>query len=116
MSRWKGWRKRIRAILRKDAVEREMDEEMAFHLEMEVRKNLSLGMSPREVLAAATSNFSKIFPNWGAVGEVRKNQRADLLVLSEDPREEVSNLRSIETVILAGEVLELSALLPAQQH
>jgi hypothetical protein len=75
-----------------------------------------IGMSPREVLAAATSNFSKTFPNWGAVGEVREGQRADLLVLNEDPREGVANLRSIETVILAGEVLELSDLLPAPKH
>jgi len=75
-----------------------------------------IGMSPREILAAATSNFSKTFPNWGAVGEVREGQRADLLVLNEDPREGVANLRSIETVILAGEVLELSDLLPAPKH
>ena len=75
-----------------------------------------IGMSPREVLAAATSNFSKTFPNWGAIGEVREGQRADLLVLREDPREGVANLRSIETVILAGEILELSDLLPARPH
>jgi len=70
-----------------------------------------IGMSPREVLAAATSNFSKVFPSWGAVGEVRQGQRADLLVLAEDPRVDVENLRSVEKVVLRGEVLELSDLL-----
>jgi len=70
-----------------------------------------IGMSPREVLAAATSNFSKVFPSWGAVGEVRQGQRADLLVLAEDPRAGVENLRSVEIVILGGEVIELSELL-----
>jgi putative ABC transport system permease protein len=60
MSRWKGWKKRIRAILRKDAVEREMDQEMAFHMEMEVRKNLSLGMSPREARRQAAIAFGGV--------------------------------------------------------
>lgn len=60
MSRWKGWKKRIRVILRKDAVEREMDEEMAFHLEMEVRKNIGLGMSPREARRQASIAFGGV--------------------------------------------------------
>jgi putative ABC transport system permease protein len=60
MSRWKGWKKRIRAILRKEAVEREMDEEMTFHLETEVRKNIGLGMSPREARRQATIAFGGV--------------------------------------------------------
>ena len=85
---------------------------ISLHQELE---SLSLiGLSPREDLAAATSNFSKVFPSWGAVGEVGEGQRADLLVLSEDPREGVENLRSIETLIFAGEPLDLADLLAAR--
>ena len=41
MKGWlKRWRKRIRTLIRRDAVDRELDEELAFHLEMETRKNL----------------------------------------------------------------------------
>jgi len=85
---------------------------ISLHQELEGLSRI--GMSPREALAAATSNFSRIFPNWGAAGEVREGQRADLLVLSEDPREGVENLRSIETLILAGEIIDLTELLSAR--
>lgn len=85
---------------------------ISLHQELEGLSRI--GMSPREVLAAATSNFSRIFPNWGAAGEIREGQRADLLVLSEDPREGVENLRSIETLILAGEIIDLTELLSAR--
>ena len=83
---------------------------ISLHQELEGLSRI--GMSPREVLAAATSNFAKTFPNWGAAGEIRESQRADLLVLGDDPRVDVGNLTSIEKVILAGEILEPSSLLP----
>jgi hypothetical protein len=83
---------------------------ISLHQELEGLSRI--GMSPREVLAAATSNFAKTFPNWGAAGEIRESQRADLLVLGDDPRVDVGNLKSIEKVILAGEILEPSSLLP----
>ena len=83
---------------------------ISLHQELEGLSRI--GMSPREVLAAATSNFAKTFPNWGAAGEIRESQRADLLVLGDDPRVDIGNLKSIEKVILAGEILEPSSLLP----
>jgi hypothetical protein len=87
---------------------------ISLHQELE-SLNL-IGLSPREVLAAATSNFSRVFPSWGDVGEVRAGQRADLLVLSGDPRLGVENLRSLETVVLAGEVIDPSDVLIARGH
>jgi imidazolonepropionase-like amidohydrolase len=84
---------------------------ISLHQELDALSRI--GLSPREVLAAATSNFAKVFPTWGAVGEVREGQRAHLVVLSADPRVDVANLKSIEKVILAGEVLDPSALLQA---
>ena len=56
----KRWRKRLRALLRKDAVESELDEELAFHLEMETRKNLRAGMSPEEARRQATLAFGGV--------------------------------------------------------
>ena len=87
---------------------------ISLHQELEVLSRI--GMSPREVLAAATSNFAKIFPNWGAAGEVREGQRADLVVLGADPRVDVANVKSIEKVILAGEILDPSDLLSARSR
>ena len=40
------WRKRLRVLLRREEVERELEEEFAFHLEMEARNNIRAGMAP----------------------------------------------------------------------
>jgi predicted permease len=56
----KRWRKRLRAVLRKDAVERELDEELAFHLEMETRKNLRAGMTPEQARRQARLAFGGV--------------------------------------------------------
>ncbi|MBA2572790.1 MAG: ABC transporter permease [Gemmatimonadetes bacterium] len=56
--RWtKRWRKRLRTLLRNDAVERELDEELAFHLAMEIQKNHQAGMSPEEARRQAAIRF-----------------------------------------------------------
>jgi hypothetical protein len=65
-----------------------------------------IGLTPREALAAATSNFEETFSGWGKVGRVRAGYRADLLVLFGDPRLDVVNLRAIDRLILAGDPLE----------
>jgi predicted permease len=59
--RWtRRWRKRLRALVRRDAVERELDEELAFHLELETRKNLGAGMSPAEARRQALLAFGGV--------------------------------------------------------
>jgi len=40
------WGRRLLAVVHRDAVDREMNAEIAFHLEMETKKNLQRGMSP----------------------------------------------------------------------
>ncbi len=50
-------RGRWRALFDRDTVERELDEEMRFHLDMEVEKNLALGMSPDEARRTALLAF-----------------------------------------------------------
>jgi len=82
---------------------------ISLHHELEAL--VRIGHSPREALAAATSNFGATFANWGKVGQVRSGYRADLLVLDRDPRHAVENLESIHTIILAGQVLDRQALL-----
>ncbi len=82
---------------------------ISLHHELEAL--VRIGHSPRQALAAATSNFEKTFSSWGAVGQVRPGYRADLLVLDRDPRQAVENLESIHTLILAGQILDRPALL-----
>jgi predicted permease len=51
------WRKRLRVLLRRDEVERELEEEFAFHLEMETRANLRAGMTPEAARRQAALTF-----------------------------------------------------------
>jgi putative ABC transport system permease protein len=51
------WRKRIRTLLRREQVERELDEELAFHLEMETEKNVRAGMTREEARRQAALTF-----------------------------------------------------------
>jgi hypothetical protein len=56
----KRWSRRLRALVRKDAVERELDEELAFHLEMETAGNLRQGMDPDEARRRAAVTFGGV--------------------------------------------------------
>ena len=50
------WR-RLRALLRRGVMEHELDEELRYHLEREVERNLADGMSPEEARYAARRSF-----------------------------------------------------------
>lgn len=56
----KRWKRRLRALVHKDAVERELDEELAFHHEMETEKNVQAGMSPMEARRRAVLKFGGV--------------------------------------------------------
>lgn len=56
----KGWLKQLRALFRKEAVEREMAEEIAFHLRMETEENVRQGMSPDDARRAALVAFGGV--------------------------------------------------------
>jgi putative ABC transport system permease protein len=51
---------RLRAQLRRGKIEREMDAEMRFHLEMETAENVRRGMSEEEALRAALRSFGGV--------------------------------------------------------
>src|SRR5512141_2213909 len=50
----------VRALLHKDKVERDMDQELRFHLEMEIEGNISRGMSPAEARREALVKFGGV--------------------------------------------------------
>src|SRR5262245_44923394 len=50
------WR-RLLSLLRRGKYEREMEEEMRFHLEMQIEQNLSSGMAPEDAHYAARRQF-----------------------------------------------------------
>src|ERR1051325_11293790 len=59
---------RLRALFRKTQMERELEEELRFHLEKEVEQNLARGMSPEEARLAALRSF-------GGVERVKEESR-----------------------------------------
>src|SRR5215510_16587804 len=53
-------RLRLRAIFFESKMEEELDEEVRFHLEKEIEKNIARGMSPEEARQAAQRSFGGV--------------------------------------------------------
>src|SRR5262245_40799875 len=79
-------------------------------LHTELKLLTRIGLSPRQALAAATSNFGEQF-GWKNVGQAKAGYNADLLALDENPVTDISNLKKISMVILNGEILNRDKLL-----
>ncbi len=60
MAWWKAFRDRIRALRDSDAVHREIDEEMRFHLDMRAEENVRRGMSPEDAKREAERRFGRL--------------------------------------------------------
>jgi len=67
----KGLRARARALLRRGAAERELDEELRFHIEMETEKNVRAGMNPVDARRRALRDFGGVEPTKEAHRDVR---------------------------------------------
>jgi Amidohydrolase family len=81
---------------------------ISMHTELELL--VRLGLTPREALAAGTSNYSGRF-GWHELGLVEAGRRADLLALTADPTVDITNSRKIHSVILEGVILDRDSLL-----
>jgi putative ABC transport system permease protein len=51
---------KLRALLRKSEIERELDEELRYHVERQTEQNIRLGMSPGEAQQAALKSFGGV--------------------------------------------------------
>ncbi len=76
----------------------------------ELRLLQHIGLTPREALAAATSNFADVY-GWSDVGRIEAGRAGDLLVLGSDPRLDVSAVDDIRVVIHDGQIVDRQALL-----
>jgi hypothetical protein len=81
---------------------------ISMHTELELL--VRVGLTPREALAAATSNYAVQF-GWRELGLVTPGRRADLLVVDADPTEDVRNSAKIHMVMLEGEVVDRARML-----
>jgi hypothetical protein len=81
---------------------------ISMHTELEML--VRLGLSPREALAAATSNYAEQF-HWSELGLIAPGRRADILILDADPTVNVWNVRRISTLLVDGNVIDRASLL-----
>src|SRR5262245_32740738 len=51
---------RLSALLRKSEMERELDEELGYHIEQQTKQNIRLGMDPEEARHAARKAFGGV--------------------------------------------------------
>jgi len=80
MDALKRMRRLTRALLRRDAVERELDDELVLHLDLETERHRRAGLSPEDARQAATSALATMM---GAIVLARavgdKNMSDDIL-------------------------------------
>src|SRR5215510_1797383 len=51
---------KMRALLRRSEVERDLDEELRYHIERQTEQNIRLGMIPEEARRAALKSFGGV--------------------------------------------------------
>jgi len=72
----------------------------AYYREMELLKNA--GFSNMEVIVAATMENARFFRIDSRLGSIEKGKIADLILLQEDPLQDMKAIRSVEKVMLNG--------------
>lgn len=77
----------------------------------EVKAMSESGMSNWQVLKASTINAAKIFDRENEFGSIKKGKTANMILLDENPIENIENLTRINTIINKGKVIEPSSLL-----
>jgi hypothetical protein len=105
MATVKGLRARLRALFRRGAAERELDEELRFHIEMETEQNLRSGMPPAEASRRALRDFGGVQPTKEAHRDVRGRWLEELIA---DTRYALRTLR--RAPVLAGAAIITLAL------
>jgi len=81
-----------------------------FALQEELRLLVEAGLSPTECLRAATINAAQAMRKENEFGTIKPAQRADLLLIESDPREDVSALSKIQGLSVRGIWLDHAAL------
>lgn len=57
---WSGLRYRLHALFRRGAMERELSDELRFHLEHQIEKHLRAGVSPAEAVRRSAPGRTRV--------------------------------------------------------
>ncbi len=78
---------------------------LGLHHEMEILAD-EVGLTPMQVILAATRNPAEGFRILDRLGTIEAGKLADVVIVNEDPLQEISNLQKIEWVIKDGKVVD----------
>lgn len=78
------------------------------HLELTLLHRI--GLSPKEALAAATTNYADVY-GWQDVGRIEPGRVADLLLLDADPGADLAALEQIHALVFRGKMVDRENLL-----
>src|SRR5580765_3235365 len=77
---WSDLRYRVRALVHRDAVERELDDELRFHVEREAERHAGTGMPRGEAARRARVAFGGIEQTKEASRDMRGTARVESLI------------------------------------
>ncbi|MFT4603303.1 MAG: imidazolonepropionase-like amidohydrolase [Rhodothermales bacterium] len=73
-----------------------------FSLHREMERMVDAGMSPYDVIRTGTVNVGTYFSAWDTFGQVAEGNRADLILLTANPLESISNVAKRAGVMVRG--------------
>lgn len=79
-----------------------------FSIHRELKVMSEAGMSPYEILVTGTKNVGEYFSHKDNFGTIEVGQRADLILVDNNPLEDISNLKKHSGVMVAGRWLSRS--------
>jgi len=71
---------------------------------------VELGMTPAQAIMSATKHGAMAARKLEEIGTVEVGKIADMIILEEDPLKEISNIRTLSTVIQNGKIVDLTNL------
>lgn len=81
-----------------------------FPLHRELELYVEQGLSPQESLKTATINPAKYFNKEDSMGTVSEGKYADLVLLEENPLQNIQHIRKINTVFINGKKYDKSSI------
>lgn len=84
----------------------------SMHHELELM--VEAGLTPAEAIFAATRRPAELLGQADVFGTIAPGMRADLVLLSANPLEDIRNTRTLEMVIVKGKVIDRATLLPRE--
>ena len=82
---------------------------LAYHTELEIFQQS--GLTPFEVLQAATVRAAEALGEGANLGSIAAGKLADLVIVTDDPLADIANARKVRTVVVNGEVHTVESLL-----